>query len=97
MRGSGDVADYAESFILGKHLGHVGVIPVLACRGRETWRSNFLVPLEGLRDFLPSLSSASASVTLVSHQVVYPAAPNSRRSNLLIHASQIEISGEYTR
>ena len=42
---SGDVAGYAESFILGKHLGHVGVIPVLACRGRETWRSNFLVPL----------------------------------------------------
>ncbi|MGC1346359.1 MAG: hypothetical protein WA863_09745, partial [Methyloceanibacter sp.] len=42
---SGDVAGYAESFLLGKHLGHVGVIPVLACRGREIWRSNFLVPL----------------------------------------------------
>jgi len=32
----------------------VCVIPVLACRGREAWRSNFLVPLVlRLRDFLP--------------------------------------------
>jgi hypothetical protein len=73
---SDDVAGYAENFLLGKHLGHVGVIPILACRGRETWRSNFLVPLllrlrglVSLPRFQPRRSSKS--LRIISIRVGY--------------------------